>query len=458
MSNRETLINNLTEGPLAKQILLFALPLVLGNLLNTLYTLVDMAIVGQFVGSAGLSAVATAGNITMLLYCLGMGLATGGQILVSQQVGAKDEKGVAVTIGTAFTSMLILSLAVTVLGIVFLEPLLHLMNTPAEAWADAEEYLFWCCLGIPFTYLSGGMSSLLRGMGESKQPTVFMAIAAAANVILDLVLVAGLGMRAKGAAIATSAAQMLGCVYCLVYLYRNHERFGFRMERESFRMEKKTLVTILKLAAPAAFQMVAINISMMLVNAWVNAYGVVASAVSGTGSKLYSLFSIITGAMQSAVATFTGQNIAAGKHDRVKKGMYISELCNMGFWVLALVVCLALPRVLFGLFTQDPEVLAMAPEYMFIQIFMYLGFALMSPPLGFLNGVGHMSLNLVIALADSVIARIGLSILLANVLGLGLHGYWWGQTLAGLVSVIWGWLYFFSGRWKTRKLLANVTK
>lgn len=455
MTKRTTLINDLTEGPLTKQLLLFSLPLVLGNLLNTLYTLVDMAIVGQFVGSVGLSAVATAGNITMLLYCLGMGLATGGQILISQQVGAKDKKGVAVTIGTSFTSTIFLALTVTILGIVFLEPLLRMMNTPEEAWTDATEYLFWCCLGIPFTYLSGGMSALLQGMGESKQPTVFLAVSAIANVILDLVLVAGLGMRAKGAAIATSVAQMLGCVYCLVYLYRNHSRFGFVMERKSFRMEKKTLATILKLAAPAAFQMIAINVSMLFVNAWVNAYGVVASAVSGTGSKLYSLFSIITGAMQSAMATFTGQNIAAGRHNRVKKGMQVSICCNMGFWLLALIVCLALPQALFSLFTQDPEVLAMAPEYMFIQIFMYLGFALMSPPLGFLNGIGHMRLNLVIALADGVVARIGLSLLLANVLGMGLHGYWWGQTLAGLVSVIWGWLYFFSGLWKTRKLLSN---
>lgn len=453
MEKRDTLINNLTEGPLKKQLLLFSVPLVLGNLMHTMYNLVDMAIVGQFVGSAGLSAVSTSGTITMLLYGLGIGLGTGGQILISQQVGARDEKGINTTIGTYFTFTVILAVAVTLLGIFLREPLLRMLNTPAEAWEEAVEYFFWCCMGIPFTYLNGGMSALLRGMGESKQPTVFITAAALSNIVLDLLFVAVLGMRAKGAAMATSIAQFIGCVWCLVFLYRNHTRFGFVMKAESFRMERKTLFTIIKLAAPAAVQTMVINISMLFVNAWVNAFGVVASAVSGVGSKLYSLFSIITHAMQSAVATFTGQNIAAGRHDRVRGTMYASTVYSMVFWLLSVGVCVFLPRQLFSLFTQEAAVLDMAQEYMFIQIFMYLGFALMNEPLGLITGVGHVNLNLAIAIADGVVARIGLSLLLGVGFGMGLHGYWWGQALAGFVSCIWGWVYFFSGRWENRKLV-----
>jgi len=456
MQKRDSLINDLTRGPLTRQLLLFALPMVLSNLLNTVYTIVDMAVVGQFCGSSGLSAVSTAGNITMLLYGLGMGLATGSQILVSQQVGAKDKKGVTVTVGTTFTFTLFLAVSMAVLGIVLREPLLGMLNTPAEAWQEASDYLFWCSMGVPFTYVCGGMCALLQGMGESKRPMVFMGISAVANIILDLLLVAGFGMGAKGAAIATTASQVVGCVYCLLYLYRNHRRFDFTMRWESFRIDKKTLGTILRLMAPLVIQIMAINVSMLFINAWVNSYGVVASAVSGTGSKLYSLFSIVTGAMQGAVGTFTGQNIAAGETGRVKACMKVSALCAMSVWCLALVICLVFPVQLFSLFTREAAVLAMAEEYMFIQIFMYLGFALMCSPLGFLNGIGHVNLNLVIALADGVAARIGLSLLLAQVLGMGLHGYWWGQALAGFVSCIWGWAYFFSGRWKHRKLLAQA--
>lgn len=453
MTDRKTLVNNLTEGPLTKQMILFSVPLVLGNLLHTLYNLVDMAIVGQFVGSVGLSAVATAGQITMLLYALGIGLGSGGQILIAQQVGAGDKKGIRATFGTSFTFTILLAIGVTALGIVFNKPLLRLMNTPDEAWTDAVEYMFWCCLGIPFTYLNGGLSALLRGMGDSKHPTYFVAAAAAANVVLDLLLVAVFDMRAAGAAIATSVSQAIGAVCCIVYIYRHREAIGFDFKRESFRMDPPTLKTIIKLSAPLAMQTMCINVSMLFINAWINAYGVVASAVNGVGSKLYSLVSIVTNAMQTAVATFVGQNLAAAKPERARRCMGISQLCCLVFWLATVVMCLFLPRALFSLFTTEQAVLDMAPEYMRIQIVMYLSFALMSTPIGFLNGLGHVNLNLIIALVDGVVARIGLGLLLA--MPLGLHGYWWGSALAGFVSVIWGWLYYFSGRWKTRKLLVE---
>ena len=455
MSNRHSLINNLTEGPLVRQMLTFSVPLILGNLLHTLYNLVDMAIVGQFVGSAGLSAVSIAGQITFLLYALGIGLGSGGQILVAQQVGAGDADGIRKTIGTSFTFTILLSIVVTALGILFNRPLLRALNTPAEAWQDAVEYMFWCCLGIPFTYMNGGMSALLRGMGDSKRPTTFVAAAAATNVVLDLLLVAVFDMRAKGAAIATSVAQAVGCAACLIYLYRNREKLGFDFKAESFRMDRKTLGTILKLAAPLAFQNIAINISMLFVNGWVNVYGVIASAVSGVGSKLYSLMSIVTQAMQAAVATFTGQNIAAGRRDRVRRTMGLSTLCNMVFWVIIALVCFATPRSIFILFTQEEAVLAMAAEYLNIAVWMYLTFALMSPSMGFINGIGYVGLNLGIAIADGVVARIGLSLLFAGVMGLGLHGYWWGSALAGFVSVLGGWAYYFFGKWQSRKLLTD---
>lgn len=455
MTNRSSMINNLTQGPLTRQILLFSVPLVLGNLLHTLYNLVDMAVVGQFVGSAGLSAVSIAGQFTFLLYALGIGLGSGGQILIAQQVGAGDTEGVKVTIGTSFSFTILLSVVVTVLGIVFNKPMMRLLNTPAEAWQDATEYMFWCALGIPFTYMNGGMSALLRGLGDSKHPTWFVAAAALVNVVLDLLLVAVFDMRAKGAAIATSAAQAVGCAACLIFLYRNRARHGFDFSWASMRMDKRTLRTIIKLAAPLAFQNIAINVSMLFVNSWVNAYGVIASAVSGVGSKLYSLMSVVTSAMQSAVSTFTGQNIAAGKVSRVKQTMTVATVCCLCFWLVMSLVCLFWPKAVFILFTTEPDVLALAAEYMHIQVFMYLTFALMSPPLGFINGIGHVSLNMAIAIGDGVVARIGLSLLFAHAFAMGLHGYWWGSALAGFVSVIGGWLYYFFGRWHNRKLLTD---
>ena len=450
-----SMINDMTRGPLAKQILLYSAPLVMANILQTLYNLVDLAIVGQVVGSEGVSAVSIAGQITFLLYALGIGFGSGAQILISQQVGSGDMDGVRRTTGTSLTAHTILSIAVMILGIVFTTPLLRLLNTPAEAWQDAVDYMFWCCLGIPFIYGYGGLCAILRGMGDSKRPMYIIAISAITNVILDLILVSGLGMRAKGAAIATSASQVVGFVFALFYLYKHKESFGFDFKQESFRIDKRILKIIASLAAPLAFMQISITVSMMFVNAWVNAYGVVASAVGGIGSKLYSVASIITNSMQTAEATFSGQNIAAKKHDRVKRSMLFTTLFCLAYWVLLSAVCLLFPEGVFRLFTADGDVLAMAPDYMVILVVMFLSFALMAPPLGFITGIGNAKLNFIIAVADGVVARIGLGLLLAISCGIGLYGYWWGSALAGFVSVIAGWIYYFSGRWKTRRILIS---
>ena len=322
--NQSTMINDMTRGPLAKQILLFSAPLVLANILQTLYNLVDLAIVGQVVGSVGLSAVSIAGQITFMLYALGIGLGSGTQILISQQVGAGNTDGVRRTTGTSLTATVFLAVFVMTLGLIFKNPLLRVLNTPDEAWTDAVEYMFWCVLGVPFTYGYGSLCAVLRGMGDSKRPMYIIGIAAITNIILDLLLVAGLGMRAKGAAIATSAAQLMSFLFALVYLYRHRDSFGFDFRRESFRIDRVILRTIVGLSAPLAFMSIAINISMMFVNALVNTYGVVASAVTGVGSKLYSVANIVTQSMQTAEATVTGQNIAARQLDRVKRSMLIS--------------------------------------------------------------------------------------------------------------------------------------
>ena len=455
VNGRSSIVEDLTKGPLTKQMVLFSIPLILGNVLQTLYTMVDMAIVGRFCGRVGLAAVSTSGQLLMLLYGLGMALGVGCQILIAQQIGGGDRSGAATTIGTGFTLTALVSTGVAVLSIVLRRPLLALMNVPQEAAEAASAYMFWCAIGVPFNSVCSSMGSILRGLGDSRHPMIFMAVSAAINVVLDYVLVALLGMEAAGAAIATTAAQIVGCLYCLGFMCRRRESLGIRLEADFLKMDPAAAGIIVRLAAPLAVQTASINLSMMVINAWINAYGVVASAVAGVGSKLYSLNSIVSGAMMTAEATFTGQNIAAGRHDRLRRSMKTALLFSLAFWGISLIGCLALPREIFSLFTSDAEVLAMAPDYMHIMIVMYLGFALISPVNGFLNGIGNVRLGLIIALVDGVAARLTLSFLLARVCGMGLYGYWLGSSLAGFVTVIWGWLYYGSGRWRERKLLVN---
>ena len=451
--SQSTMINDMTRGPLAKQILLYSLPLMLANLLQTLYNLVDLAVVGQVTDSACVSAVSIAGQITFLLYALGMGLGSGTQILISQQVGAGSRDGVRRTTGTSLTATVVLAAVVTAAGLIFKNLFLALLNTPAEAMQDARDYMIWCCLGIPFTYGYGSLCAVLRGMGDSKRPMYIIAIAAVTNVVLDIVLVYCFGMRAKGAAIATALAQVVSFLFALTYLYRHRESFGFDFRRESFRVDRRLLKTVVSLSAPLAFMSIAITVSMMFINARVNAYGVVASAVGGIGSKIWSLCHIVTQSMQTAESTVAGQNFAARRIDRVKRATFICEGICLAYWVVISAACLGFPRQVFGLFSNDPAVLDMAPSYMVICTVMFLSFVTMAPALGFITGIGNVRLNFIISIADGVVARIGLGLLLAGPLDLGLYGYWWGSALAGFVSTIGGWAYFFSGRWKTRKLL-----
>lgn len=456
MSKNRSVITNFTEGPLTKRLFLFALPMMAGNVLQALYTLVDMAIVGQFCGSSGLSAVSTSGQILMLLYGLGMCLGTGGQILVAQQVGGGSRKNVSVTIGTSFTLTTIVSVVLAVACMVGRGWLLDLMNIPPEAKSEAYAYLFWCAIGVPFNSIYSSLSSVLRGLGDSKHPTWFMGVSCGANIVLDYLLVAVFGMDAMGAAIATSGAQLLACVACIGFICIHHEDLGIELKLNTLKMDRNTAVTIVKLATPLAVQNISINISMMCINSWINIYGVTASAVGGVGTKLYSLAGIVSGAMNTGTATFTGQNIAAGKTERVRQTMHSALLFAMLYWLFCLCLCLFFPKAVFSLFTSDTAVLEMAPDYMHIMILMYLGSALMAPCNGLLNGIGDVRLSVVIGLTDGVIARISLCLIFARVLGFGLYGYWWGAALASYVSVIWGWCYYFKGSWKTRKLL--VTK
>lgn len=451
----KTMVNDLTSGSLFKKLVSFSLPFMVANLLQTLYNLVDLAVVGAFVGSTGVSAVSISGQITFFLYAVGMGIGSGGQILVSHQIGAGDYSKLNRTVGTILSFTVISSVVVALAGWLCADWALGILNTPAEAMEEAVSYLTICCIGIPFTYGYGNLCGILRGMGDSKRPMVIIAVAAATNIVLDLVLVLVFEMGTAGTAYATVASQFVSCIFALLYLYKHREQFGFDFKLPSFRIDIKILNVILQLALPLVFMNISVSVSMLYVMSYINGYGLVAASVYGIGTKFYSIISIVTNAVQSAIASCVGQNIAAGKIDRASKSVYIGFVICLAAFVLVAIPSFLCPELMFDLFSNDPEVLAMSREFMLIFVWNFLAFALMSPPLGLVNGVGFTSFNLIVALLDGVAARIGLSVLLGITLGFGLHGFWWGTVISSYVSVVIPGIYFLSGKWKKRKLLTE---
>ena len=453
MEKNNSLIHDLTEGSVTRLLLIFSFPLLCSNLLQTVYNMVDMVVIGQFVGSVGLSAVSIGGDVLNFLTFLVMGFSNAGQVLLSQYIGAGNGERIKGTIGTMFTLILASAVVLSIICGLCLDLLLTAMNTPEECLEYAEQYSLTCIMGLVFIYGYNLVSAILRGMGDSKHPFMFIAVATVVNIVLDLLFVAGFHMGPFGAALATVIGQGVSFIWAIIYLYRHKEAFGFDFKLQSFQPDGEVLPKLIKLGLPMCLQSAAIHISMLFVNSSINSYGVVASAVTGIGNKLGSITSVVTNALSTAGSSMVGQTIGAEKYHCIPKIIGVSMLIDLTFAAVLSFVTICFPNAIFGLFNSDPEVLELAMSYIPVAVLLYIGFALRSPFFALINGSGNAKLNLIVGLLDGVICRVGLAMLMGFVLGMGIMGFWLGNAFAGYVPFIIGGIYFLTGAWKTRKLI-----
>lgn len=446
----DTLIRDLTQGSVTRLLLIFAFPLLCSNLLQTVYNMVDMIVIGQFVGREGLSAVSIGGDVLHFLTFLVMGFSNAGQVILSQYIGAGNRDRIRGTIGTMFTVTFISAVGLTIVCYLGLDAFLHTMNTPAECFDYARQYGLTCVLGLVFIYGYNLVSAILRGMGDSKHPFIFIAVATAVNLVLDLVFVAGLGMGPFGAALATVIGQGVSFLWAIFYLYRHKESFGFDFKPASFKPDPEVLPKLIRLGLPMILQSAAINFSMLFVNSYINSYGVVASAVTGVGNKLGSITAVVTNALSTAGSSMVGQNLGAEKYHRVPKIIGVSMVIDLVFAALLSFLTICFPRTIFGLFNSDPQVLDMAMTYIPVAVLLYVGFAMRSPFFALINGSGNAKLNLIVGLLDGVICRVGLAMLMGLAMGMGIMGFWLGNAFAGYMPFLIGGVYFLTGKWKRR--------
>lgn len=446
----DTLIRDLTQGSVTRLLLIFAFPLLCSNLLQTVYNMVDMIVIGQFVGREGLSAVSIGGDVLHFLTFLVMGFSNAGQVILSQYIGAGNRDRIRGTIGTMFTVTFISAVGLTIVCYLGLDAFLHAMNTPAECFDYARQYGLTCVLGLVFIYGYNLVSAILRGMGDSKHPFIFIAVATAVNLVLDLVFVAGLGMGPFGAALATVIGQGVSFLWAIFYLYRHKESFGFDFKPASFKPDPEVLPKLIRLGLPMILQSAAINFSMLFVNSYINSYGVVASAVTGVGNKLGSITAVVTNALSTAGSSMVGQNLGAEKYHRVPKIIGVSMVIDLAFAALLSFLTICFPRTIFGLFNSDPQVLDMSMTYIPVAVLLYVGFAMRSPFFALINGSGNAKLNLIVGLLDGVICRVGLAMLMGLAMGMGIMGFWLGNAFAGYMPFLIGGVYFLTGKWKRR--------
>jgi len=452
---KKQIAKDLTVGKVTPTLLKFAYPVMLANLLQTAYNMADMIIVGQFLGSTGLSATSIGGDVMHFFAFLGMGFATAGQIMVSQFLGAGKKEELNGVIGTLFTFVLSLGAILGILGMLFTGTFVDMLNAHETVRQDAFIYTLVCCAGMIFIFGYNTFSAVLRGMGDSKRPMFFIGIASAVNVVLDLLFIAVFKMGVLGAALATVIGQGTSFFLCLIYLYRHREQFGFDFKLKSFRISKRYIGITLKLGLPIAIQSSAGSISGLFVSSYVNSYGVVASAVTGVGNKMNSIALIVANAMNTSGAAMIGQSFGAGKLDRIKQVFYRVFTVDLIF-VTTLSICMLLfPAQIFSLFNDSPDVLDMAHLYAPVAAVSFMGFAFRSPSLALINGLGHSKINFLMGITEGFILRIGLTLLLGIALNLGIYGFWYGSTIASYGYGIVVFPYFFSGAWRKRKSVAE---
>ncbi len=447
------IVKDLTSGSAAKTMIFFAAPLFMSSLLQTAYNMADMIIIGHFVGKEGLAAAAVGGDVLLFASFVAMGFANAGQVIISQFVGAGRFDKVGRLIGTMSTFLLGSALLIGAGGLIFQNELLAWLNTPPEALEFTRSYTDVCLTGLVFIYGYNVVSAVLRGMGDSRHPFYFIALATVLNVFLDLLFIVVFNMAIFGAALATVISQAVSFCWAVVFLYRRRTAFGFDFKLRSFAVDREVLWPFLKLGIPMMLQVASIDFSKLFVNSWINSYGVLATAMTGIGNKVSSVVNVVNVAFSTAGSAMIGQCIGAEKYRRVTEILKVSFSINIAISVLMGIVTICFPRMVFGVFTDDPEVLKLAMTYIPVALLMFAGSALRPPMNSLINGSGNFKLNIAVALLDGVVMRIGLSVVLGLTLGFGVYGFWYGSALASYTPFVIGAVYYLSGRWQTRKYI-----
>ena len=358
--------NSLTEGPIAKSIVLFALPILISNIFQQLYNSIDTAVVGQYVGAAALAAVGSTASLINLLIGFFLGIATGTGVLFALRYGAGDKPGLKKLIDSSLVIGVIAGLFITLVGIVFCRPLLILMNTPDDVLPLAVTYLQLYFIGNVANMIYNIGSGIIRAEGDSSRPLLYLFISGMTNLVLDLTMVAVFHTGVVGAAVATVIAQVLSAVLVMIRLMRMDPEYRFRFS--DIRVDRETVMDIIRIAIPCGLQGSMFNISNLLVQVKINSFGTVAMAGITAYTKIDCFGYTSTNALGLALSTYVGQNVGAGNYPRIQKGIRLGMTIAVCMSLCITVIILLSCRPLLRLFTADPDAQAIGYQMMWYMI------------------------------------------------------------------------------------------
>ena len=441
---------DMTKGSPTKLLIQFAIPILIGNLFQQIYTLVDRIIVGQFVGDTAFAAIGATNALSMMFMSMCMGAAIGTGVVVSQYFGAKDEKRTAASIANGSYACIAITVIMTVIALIATKPMLLLLNTPQSIMDDALVYMYIFMGGLLAVTAYYAPFSILRALGDSRTPLIFLVVCSLLNIVLDLVFVIGLHAGVAGAAIATVLSEAIAAVGCIVYAFIKVPQFRLAFQYRS--IDKGLIEKTMRVGIPTGLQYSLIYISSIILQRVVNGFGESVIGAFTATTQIELLVQQIFFALGAAIVTYTGQNAGAGRQDRISLGIRSAMKISAVVSVMLVVVLWVFGYPIMSVFVSNTEIISIAANgikitslFLFasgsVQILRYM-----------LNGVGDSMYALMNGVIE-VIARVAFAVSLTAIPFIGVWGIWLTTGLTWVVTAIFAFVRYKRGKWKTKNLI-----
>lgn len=443
---------DLTEGKVWKVIVRFAVPLLVGNLLQQFYNITDSIIVGQFLGKEALAAVSASFFIYYFIISLVIGVGSGTTVVISQLFGAKQYQKVQLAFSSFFIFMLVGGIILSIAGIIFAEPVFRLTNTPEEVIPQAVAY-FRIYIGGTFLFVTfNSIISILRGVGESVRPMLFILITTVLNIAFDLLFILVFKWGIEGAARATVVSQGIGMCIALAYVNNTHPLLSIKKQDMLF--DWKLFKESLKIGLPTSVQQCAIALGLIALLGIVNSFGTNTLTAYGAAGKIDTIITQAILTLSGALAAFCGQNIGAGRLDRVKKGVQFTMYTNIALGLLTFAAVYLFGNEMMRIFTKDIDVVSIGKEYLLIIGGFFIVHGALNVYNGALRGAGDTLFPMITSLVCLWLIRIPLAYYLSS--WLGRNGIWWAIGISITIGLIVTFVYYKMGFWKRRRRIYEL--
>lgn len=445
-------VQDMTEGNEVKHLIRFSLPMLIGNIFQQFYNLIDSIVVGKYIGANALAAVGATGSLNFLTFSICLGLSIGIGIIISQYFGAKREEDVKRAIANAVYVIAVSGIIMSVLTSSLARPILQAMHTPPEIINDSTTFLRITAGGMLAVAAYNAIAGILRALGDSKTPLFFLVVSCAINVVLDLLFVLKFGYGVAGTACATVISQAIAALGCISFALINNPYF--KLKKEHMKISWPIIIKCIKIGIPVAAQNSMIAVSLVVLQSVANGFGEITVAAYTATSRIEQLIQQPFNSLGAAMSTFSGQNMGANKLERVRKGYHKSILIVASFSLLAFLAAQFGGHAIMNIFVKDEAVISLGAKAIKITSCMYFALGMIYITRGLLNGTGDAFYSMINGIVE-VVGRVGFSSVLATIPAIGVWSIWATTGLTWVITSVASIIRYRQGKWETKSLVAS---